>query len=108
MQTVILVHCRSRARGSLREAIASDHRLEDYDLSVQRRKKSGRNPGWAKLTSTQGDPGAVNLEWDGSTKTLTARVVTRGRQGPGLIIGLFIEYLLDRHSKRIRAISVFP
>ena len=108
MQTAILVHCNSRIRGSLREAIASDAKLEDYHLYVERRKKSGRNPGWTKLRSTEGDSGVVNLEWDKATKTLTARVVSRSRKVPALTIGLFVNYLFDRHVRRIRAITILP
>lgn len=108
MQSIIVVNCNSRRRGSLRDAIASDARLKDFDLSVQRHMKPGRNPGWAKLHSTEGDIGAINLAWDGSTKSLTARVVTRGHRLPAAIIGLFVEYLLERHGKQIRGITVLP
>jgi hypothetical protein len=108
MQTAIVVHCNSNMRRSLREAIASDPRLEDYELRVDRQLKAGRNPGWAKLRAIDGGPGAVNLEWDGNTRTLTARVVSRSREGPSFTIGLFVEYLLARHGRRIRTITLLP
>ena len=108
MQTAILVHCTRNVRRSLREAIASDPRIERYKLCVQRQMKPGRNPGWAKISSTEGNPGAINLEWDPATRTLTARVVTRSRKPPAETIGLFVHYLLGRYARQIRAISVLP
>jgi hypothetical protein len=108
MQTAILIHCTPGMRHSLREAIASDPRLGKYELRVERQLKPGRNPGWAKLRSIDGGPGAINLEWDGNTRTLTARVVSRSREGPSFTIGRFVHYLLARHRRRIRTITLLP
>jgi len=107
MQSVIHVTCYSG--GSLREAIINDKRLEKYNLVVLRQKTSGRNPGWAKLHST--DPnvrGAINLEWDPATKTLMARIVTKGKNTPELITGEFITYLMRCQRRKIRSILLLP
>lgn len=107
MQSVIQVTCYHG--GSLREAVASDKRLGKYHLAVIRQKTSGRNPGWAKIHST--DPqvaGAINLEWDPATKTLLARIVTKGKNTPDRIIGDFIAYLMRCQRRRIRSILLLP
>jgi hypothetical protein len=107
MQSVIQVTCYRGA--SLREALANDRRLEKYNLAVSRQKTPGRSPGWAKLHSTDPDvPGAINLEWDTATKTLMARIVTKGKSTPDRITGDFIAYLIRRHRKRIRSILILP
>lgn len=107
MQTVIQVTC-YRA-GSLREAVANDRRLEKYNLEVLRQKRTGRNPGWTKLHSSNPDiPGAINLEWDPATKTLMARVVTRAGNTAERITGDFLAYLMRCQRKRIRSILVLP
>ena len=107
MTTVIHVTC--FGSGSLREAIVHDARLKKYGLQVSRQKISGRNPGWAKLHAADYEIfGAINLEWDGPTKTLLARVVTRGRGKPDAILGRYVAYLLGRHRHRIRSIEIHP
>lgn len=107
MQSVIQVTC--YRGGSLREAIANDRRLEKYQLAVSRQKTSGRNPGWAKLHSTEPDvPGAINLEWDPATKTLMARIVTKGKNTADRITGDFVAYLMRRQRRRIRSILLLP
>ena len=107
MQSVIQVVC--YRGGSLREAVANDKRLEKYNLTVLRQKRSGRNPGWAKLRSSEPDvPGAMNLEWDPATKTLMARIVTKGKNTADRITGDFIAYLMRCQRRRIRSILVLP
>ena len=107
MQSVVHITC--YRGGSLREAIANDTRLEKYNLAVHSQKTPGRSPGWAKLHSTDPDiHGAINLEWDPATKTLMARVVTKGKSTPDRIIGDFIAYLMRRHRKKIRSILLLP
>ena len=107
MQTVIQVTC--YRGGSLREAVANDMRLERYHLAVSRQKISGRNPGWAKLHSTDPDvPGAINLEWDPATKTLMVRVVTKGGNTADRITGDFLAYLMRCQRRRIRSVLVLP
>jgi hypothetical protein len=58
-----------------------------------------------KLHSEIGAPGALNVEWDPGTAVLTARVVTRGAKRPSPIVGHFINYLLNRHQKRIQSMT---
>jgi hypothetical protein len=107
MQSVVQVTC--YRGGSLREAIANDRRLDKYQLVVLRQKRSGRNPGWAKLHSTDPQvPGAINLEWDPATKTLMARIVTKGKNTPDRITGDFIAYLMRYQRRRIRSILLLP
>jgi hypothetical protein len=107
MQSIIQVTCYHG--GSLREAVANDKRLKNYRLAVIRQKTSGRNPGWAKLHSTDPQiPGAINLEWDPATKTLLARIVTKGRNTADRIIGDFIAYLMRCQRRKIRTIVLLP
>ncbi len=107
MQSIIQVTCYHG--GSLREAIANDKRLEKFQLAISSQKTSGRNPGWAKLHSTDPEvPGAINLEWNPTTKTLMARVVTKGKNTPELITGEFITYLMRCQRRRIRSILLLP
>ena len=107
MQTVLQVTCYHG--GSLREAVASDRRLEKYHLAVSRQKTSGRNPGWAKLHSADPDvPGAINLEWDQATKTLMARIVTKGKNTADRITGDFLAYLMRCQRRRIRSVLILP
>jgi hypothetical protein len=107
MTTVVHVACYGST--SLRDRVVHDKRLADYALFVSRTRMPGRNPGWAKLYgSDYGIKGAINLEWDGDTRTLLARVVTRGKGKPDVVVGSFVAYLLGRHRARIRSITVHP
>jgi hypothetical protein len=108
MQSVLQVSCKPGRGQSLRQRIVSDEKIRDFGLHVQTRKVAGRNPGWAKVRSDDGHPGAINIEWDASTSTLLARVVTRHAQPAGALIGGFMRYLLARHVRQIRAITIFP
>jgi hypothetical protein len=93
MQSVIQVTC--YRGGSLREALANDKYLAKYHLAVSRQKTSGRNPGWAKLHSTEPDVHG-------------ARVVTKHKSTPDRITGDFIAYLIRRQRTRIRSILLLP
>jgi hypothetical protein len=108
MQVLIQTVC-TRGR-SLREAIGNDTaHLQRHDLQVLHQKRPGRQHGWAKLRSSlPGRHGAINLEWDAGTHVLTSRVVTRGAGKPHGIIGDYVDYLLDRHARRIQSIHVIP
>jgi hypothetical protein len=108
VQTVIQVSCVARRGHSLRQRIVNDQVIADYGLYVQTRRIRGRNPGWAKVRSRERHPGAINIEWDGSTNTLLARVVTRQPYPAAALIGQFINYVLGRYSKQIRAITLLP
>ena len=108
MQTVIQVSCRRRRGLSLRQQIVNDERIGEYGLDVRRRKVAGRNPGWAKVRSSEREAGAINIEWDSSTSTLLARVVTRRAEPASHLVGRFVTYLLSKHAKQIRAITLLP
>jgi hypothetical protein len=102
MQILIQALC-SRGR-SLREAIANDSRLRTHGLRVVREKQAGRAPGWMKLQSADFARGVLNVEWDTPSSVLSARVITRGSARPSPIVGDFINYLLIRHSRRVKAV----
>jgi hypothetical protein len=106
MQTLIHVYC-SQGQ-SLRERIAKDPQLESYLLYVVNEQKPGRSPGWLKLRSTAADiHGAINLQWD-AAGVLRCRVVNRGTGKPNSIVGDFVGYVLGRHRKRVKMITVVP
>ena len=106
MQTLIQVFC--AGKGSLREAIAKDAKIEKYDLTVSEIKSHGRSSGWSKIHSTVGSYGAINIEWDANTNMLSCRVITRKGGNPSSIISEFIYYLLSRHKKRVQSINIVP
>ena len=108
MQTVLQVSCRRKRGLSLRQQIVNDAKIGDFGLHVRVRKVPGRNPGWAKVTSSEREAGAINIEWDASTSTLLARVVTRRSEPASALIGRFVRYLLSRHAKQIRALTLLP
>ena len=68
---------------SLRDAIVRDEHLEDYKLKVSQQRKATRSHGWSKLHSTGGQHGAINIQWEGSSRMLICRVVTRGEPRTG-------------------------
>jgi hypothetical protein len=107
MQILIQVVC---TRGpSLRDAISKNTRLDRHLLRVSEQKRSGRSHGWTKVHSTEpGRRGAINLEWDANTNLLLARVITRGKGKPSLIIGDFVDLLMSKYRNRIQAINIIP
>jgi len=106
MQTLIQVFC--GGKGSLREAIAKDAKIEKFDLTVSEIKNRGRSSGWSKIHSTAGSYGAINIEWDANTNMLSCRVITKKGGNPSEIISDFTWYLLSRHKKRIEVINIVP
>ncbi|MFY9553749.1 MAG: hypothetical protein WAV47_03410 [Blastocatellia bacterium] len=106
MQTVMQVVC---GKGkSLRDAIANDPRLHAYNLRILRERKPGRSPGWTKLKSTLADRrGTINIQWNASTATLMCRVVNRGAGRPHLVVGDLVDYLLDRHKRRLKLLTIW-
>ena len=106
MQIIILVACYGGP--SLRDTIAKDPKIADYDLQVSEQKRQGRPGGWTKVHGTQCQYGAINIQWDPATCVLSCRVVTRKPGKPNAIIGSFIAYLVARHRRRIYAINVYP
>jgi hypothetical protein len=106
MQT--LIHVLSSKNRSLRSAIGGDPKLSKFHLQVSERKKIGRTHGWAKLHSTLPERGgAVNIEWNGSSRMLLCRIVTRADR-PSLIVGDLVNYLLARFRSSIDSVSVRP
>jgi len=107
MQVLVQVVC---SRGpSVRDAISKDRGLKGGNLKVAEQKRPGRPRGWAKIHSTLPDRrGPINIEWDSDTSILLCRVVNRGKGRPNLIIGDFVDYLLQRFRRRIQAINIIP
>lgn len=108
MQTVIQVLC--KGTNSLRNAIASDDKtdkIKEYGLKLEHYKRQHREQGWAKLTSTENEPGAINFAWDAASQTLTCRVITKKGNSPDQIVGRFVRYLIARHKRRIVTMLVF-
>jgi hypothetical protein len=103
MQTVIQVI--SSGRGSLREKIMTDPRLERFGLIPTEHQRPGRPHGWAKIHGETAH-GAINLEWHARSSTLICRVVTKLGHKPNSIIGCFIDYLLAHHQSRILSIHI--
>lgn len=107
MQLVIQVI--SSQKGSLRNRIVNDSKLEHFGFKVVEKKKVGRAHGWAKLHSLEPNrDGAINVEWSGRAKMLICRVITRGSGKPSGITGDFVVYLLARYRKSILAINIVP
>jgi len=107
MQTLVQVICNGTQWQSLRKIITNDTKLEDYELYVTRYKKKGRSGGWAKIYSPKAY-GVLNVEWDGRTKILSARAVTRNTHKYQDIISLYVDYLLARHKNKIKIINILP
>jgi hypothetical protein len=105
MQTVIQVLCNGKK--SLRDVIVSDKNIEGYQLRLISKKRQNRNPGWTKIKGTKGQHGGINIEWSGSSQTLTCRVVTKKPNKPNKIVGNFIDYLIARHSRKIVTVLIF-
>ena len=104
MQTLIQAFCKGKLT-SLRQTIANDKELGDFGFSIAEEKNNKRAGGWLKLKG-DGVDGVLNIEWEASTKILSARIVNRKKGKPDLIAGNFVSYLLGRHSKRIKAIHI--
>lgn len=96
----------SRRPGSLRQIIVNDlARAEHETLYVQEHKNPERKPGWAKIRG-RGMPGAINLNWIASSRMLTARVIVKRGNKPYQLLGTFLEYLTERHGRRISSINI--
>lgn len=107
MQTLVQVICTPGP--SVRDAIADDAKLAAHGLEVLLERKAGRSPGWTKLRSRAwGRKGTINIQWNGAAKVLSCRVVNKGSGKPNRIIGDFVDYLLQRHRRRITLITVLP
>ena len=103
MQVIVTALCSPGT--SLRQAIAKDAKLARYQLVVDKQQEPDRKPGWMKLHASDKRRGAINVQWDSHGHLLLARVITKGSREPSPIVGDFVNYLLGRHSKRIKAIT---
>ncbi len=92
--------------GSLHRAITNDLTKRGHDvLSVAKKVDLDRKPGWAKIIG-RGLDGALNIEWDASAHMLLARAITRAGNKPHELLAVFLEYLIQRHGKRIASINI--
>ena len=93
----------------MRDAIANDASLGAHNFEILLERKTGRAPGWTKLRSpAEGRRGSINIQWSSATKVLSCRVVNEGSGKPNLIIGDFVNYLLQRYRRRVQLITVLP
>jgi len=100
MQTAVQVTCNQST--SLRALISrQENKLLQHRLALVSEKRQYRNPGWMKIRSSDGSQGSINASWDQDTRSLTCRVVNRGRGTPSAIIGKFVEFLLVERVRRI-------
>ena len=91
---------------SLRKAITDDlNKYEHEMLRIEEMRNPDRNPGWAKISGI-GVPGALNIEWDASAHMLLARAITRKVNTPHKLLGVFLDYLIERHGKQITSINI--
>lgn len=107
MQTLLHIFCTPGL--SVRDAIANDPKLSAHHFEILLERKPGRSPGWTKMKSQVEDRrGSINVQWNAATKVLSCRVVNKGSGKPNLIIGDFVDYLLQRHRRRIKLITLLP
>lgn len=107
MQTIVQIICTKG--NSLRDAIANDAKLDSYSFTVLSEKKHGRSPGWTSVRSTDKEHrGTIKIQWNAGTQFLICRVINKGAGRPDQIIGAFIGYILERHRKRLKLITILP
>ena len=107
MQTLIQVFCNPNTSVSLRKQIAKDPKIENHYLTLTKEKSNSRANGWAKISSTRG-AGSLNIEWDGNSHMLYARIVNRGSGSPSMIMADFIEYLFTNYQSLIKTVNIVP
>lgn len=96
----------SRKTASLRKAITHDlSRRAHAELTVKEVLNRDRKPGWAKI-SGKSFPGALNIEWDSNARMLVVRAIARGGNTPHKLLGVFLDYLIQRHGKKIASINI--
>ena len=106
MQTLVQVVC-SKGK-SLRDAITNDPKLSDFDLTNQKKHQPGRQHRWARSVAPRPTVRELNIEWDADTGILLCRVVNRGAGRPNRVLGDFVDYLFQRHRRRIEAVNIIP
>ena len=106
MQVIIHIMVNpSEQEESLRKKIITDLSENGHGLEVGRQKKRGRQKGWADITAKDCH-GALKISWDNSSKTLTARAITKGGNRPDLLMALFIRYLICERAQEIGTIVI--
>ncbi len=106
IQMQVLVKQRRYRTISLRTRVTQDLDRRQHDrLYVVKSKDLERKPGWAKLKA-DGASGVINLAWDSNCHMLTARAITRGGNRPHELLAIFVQYLIERHGRRINSIAV--
>jgi hypothetical protein len=96
----------SRKKESLRKAVMDDLVNREHEvLVVKQVQNPERKPGWSKVCG-KGMPGALNIEWDASAHMLLVRAITRGGNTPRKLLGVFLDYLIERHGRKIASINI--
>ena len=96
----------SRKKESLRKTITDDLLNQGHDVLVVKQVLNlERRPGWSKITGKD-LPGALNIKWDGSAHMLLVRAITRKGNTPHKLLGVFLDYLIERHGKRIASVNI--
>ncbi len=108
MQTLLQVICKGRQKTSLRTTIAADKALTKFNLQCTLFKRTDRPEGWTKIHSLRPQAsGAINMQWDGETKVLTLRIITR-KGNPGPIMADFLDYLFHKKRAIVKAVNIYP
>jgi hypothetical protein len=91
---------------SLRTLITNDlSRGRHEKLYVEKFKNPTRPRGWAKILG-DGIPGAINIEWDPDQRMLVARAIAKKGNKPHELLGVFVDYLIERHGRRISHVNI--
>jgi hypothetical protein len=97
---------RSGSPPSLRRLVTQDLDRGKHDLLyVEEFKDPQRSPGWAKVKGRD-VPGAINLEWDGGQRMLTARAIAKMGNRPHQLMAIFVAYLVERHGRRLHSVNL--
>lgn len=105
MQTIIQAVCSPGE--SLRTLITVDAEHGEVGFRLLKGLQAGRKPGWAKIKSTDREhQGVINLEWIDHSNILICRIINKGAGRPDEIAGGFVKYLLSRHGRRIKLITI--
>jgi hypothetical protein len=106
MQIQLQAFGRKRA-DSLRKEITDDLAVRSHELLVVKEHRNRtRKPGWSKIGGKGDLPGTLNIEWDASAHMLLVRAITRRGNTPHRLLGVFLEYLFERHGKKISSINI--
>jgi len=108
MQVVFHIVTRDSLKESLRELVIADLQKGKYDLEVESEKRVGRRGGWAKVKAINLLLGVINITWHANSRTLVARAIARQQNTPHALVGSFLGYLLERRSRDIRSVAIFP